>query len=445
MTHVGTLRPETDDDPSLVDSSIDVYGYGDVLYGFGVDPYDGWDQPYIVELRSFEPVAGVLTTHVTTPIASSTLGVIEHIAVMDFDTACIVSGGNPTSPTGVQLHRIDLDTGAATWIGWIPHTAGLRAIDNDDSGRLLGVFGGDDTTPAQIFEISTTDASLTFVADAARALLYSLAFPLPGLPVDRDILTAYSDDDGLTWSASTPLNGNAVGDSGGDSDPQIATDGTTWIAIWKILDIASPETLDATESLLTGNDDDLLYARSFDAGITWTYPELLNSNALHTRVKIGRFVVYNPGDDREPQLATDGTTWIAAWASSDTLATFVDPVKDQVGKDFDIQFARSTDDGASWSDPMWLNNNALTDSVGDISPHLVTDGTTWIATWLVQTLAGPDLDILMSRSTDAGLTWSDPEWLNSNATTDDGDDTDQVLIHDGQGNWIAIWQSRSSL
>jgi len=365
---------------------------------------------------------------------------------MDFDTAYIVSGGNPTSSTGVQLHRIDLNTGAATWIGWIPHTAGLRAIDNDDSGRLFGVFGGDDTTPAQIFEISTTDASLTFLADAARALLYSLAFPLPGLPADRDILTAYSSDDGVTWSASAPLNGNAVGDSGGDSDPQIATDGTTWIAIWKILDVASPEVPGATESLFTGNDDDLLYARSFDAGVTWSYPEALNSNAFEERQ--GRR--YNPGDDRAPQLATDGTVWIAVWSSWDTLATFVSPVRDQVGDDWDIHFARSVDAGASWSDPTWLNTDAKTDRTSteadaDTRPQIVTDGTTWIVAWLHPGPTTQDLDIRVARSTDGGLTWTDPEWLNTNAATDDGDDTNQVLTTDGQGNWIAIWQTRSSL
>jgi hypothetical protein len=363
-------------------------------------------------------------------------------------------------------NSLDLATGGAgTWLAlwqsWdsLGDTIGTdgdllfaRSTDDGASWSDLAVLNSlaatdteDDNKPRL-----ATDGAGNWVAVWYTPEGYNLP-PLPDAdpdadpPADRDILTAYSSDDGVTWSASAPLNGNAVGDSGGDSDPQIVTDGTTWITIWKILDVASPGRVGATESLLTGNDDDLLYARSFDAGATWTYPELLNSNALEERIGRPPRVLYRPRDDREPQLATDGSVWLAVWASSDTLATFVDPVSDQVGEDFDIQFARSTDAGASWSDPLWLNNNAQTDTIADTSPHLTTDGTTWIVTWLVQTLAGPDIDILMARSTDGGLTWSDPEWLNSNATTDDGDDTDQVLIPDGQGNWVAIWQSRSSL
>jgi hypothetical protein len=267
-------------------------------------------------------------------------------------------------------------------------------------------------------------------------------------PADRDILTAYSNDNAVTWSASAPLNGNAVGDSGGDSVPQIVTDGTTWIAVWQISDIASPSTVGATESLGTGNDDDILYARSFDAGATWTYPEPLNTNALTGIIRRGGRVVYRPNDDRDPQLETDGSLWIAVWASADDLGSFADPVGSQLEEenDFDIQLARSTDAGATWSDPILVNNDAETDGrKADISPQVATDGTTWIVTWLVQGVAGPDLDIRMARSTNGGLTWSDPEWLNSNAASDDGDDVNQVVTIDEQGNWVAMWQSGSSL
>ena len=57
----------------------------------------------------------------------------------------------------------------------------------------------------------------------------------------------------------------------------------------------------------------------------------------------------------------------------------------------------------------------------------------------------PDYDILYARSTDNGVTWTDPAALNTNAATDTGDDTRPQVTTDGAGNWIAVWESRDDL
>jgi Neuraminidase (sialidase) len=144
-------------------------------------------------------------------------------------------------------------------------------------------------------------------------------------------------------------------------------------------------------------------------------------------------------------LATDGSIWVAVWYSRDTLASLV-PASDQIGNDTDILFARSMNDGATWTDPEPLNNNATTDgNTADNSPTLTTDGTTWLAAWLSgNTLGdtiGSDVDILMARSTDGGVTWTDPEPLNADAATDSSDDDYQAVTTDGQGNWVATWHA----
>jgi hypothetical protein len=49
----------------------------------------------------------------------------------------------------------------------------------------------------------------------------------------------------------------------------------------------------------------------------------------------------------------------------------------------------------------------------------------WIAAWQSRedlNDAGTDSDIFVSRSTDDGVSWSTSQALNSNATTDLGDD-----------------------
>lgn len=255
---------------------------------------------------------------------------------------------------------------------------------------------------------------------------------------DRDIFFARSTDGGSSWTDPAPLNTNAADDPGGDSNPQLTTDGTTWIAIWEVKDVA-PSPRQYPDAI--GPDADILWARSTDAGATWTDPAPVNNNAADEQDGM----IYSPGDDRRPQLATDGSVWVAVWDSRDDLGSLV-PQSDRIGNDADILFARSTDDGNTWTDPAPVNSNAVTDgATADFAPTLTTDGAIWLVTWLSgNTLGGTigeDQDILMARSTDGGLTWTDPAPLNANAASDVGDDSHQSVATDGQGDWVATWHA----
>ena len=55
---------------------------------------------------------------------------------------------------------------------------------------------------------------------------------------------------------------------------------------------------------------------------------------------------------------------------------------------------------------------------------------------------GTDWDILVSRSTDAGGTWTAPAPLNTNAASDSGTTVDPQVTTDGAGNWVAVWRVR---
>jgi Neuraminidase (sialidase) len=239
--------------------------------------------------------------------------------------------------------------------------------------------------------------------------------------MDLDILYARSTDNGASWTPPAALNSNAATDSGSDSRSQLATDNAgTWIAVW-----VTDDTLGNT----LGTDGDILFSISTDQGVSWSPPAPLASNAST-----------DSGSDREPKLVTDGAgTWLATWESDEDLQGLS-------SVDQDIFFSRSTDNGATWSAPAAVNTNAASDDQFDLSPEVTTDWNgNWIVAWeSTNSLGGTigiDFDILFARSTDDGLSWSAPAPLNTNAATDLGYDSRVTLTADRRGNLIATWQS----
>jgi Neuraminidase (sialidase) len=240
---------------------------------------------------------------------------------------------------------------------------------------------------------------------------------------DEDIFVARSTDNGASWTAPATLNTNATTDSGDDFAPTIATDGLgNWVVAWR-----SDENLGG----VAGTDDDLFVARSVDNGVTWTPPFFLNSDATT-----------DAENDGSPSLTTDALGhWVVVWRSNigGNIA----------GLDPEIYVARSADNGANWSAPALLNTNADDDGA-DLFPQVATDGVgNWIALWVsasdLGVGAGPDPEIFVARSTDNGVTWTDPALLNTNAIGDSGTDAFPQLAADGAGNWVAVWQSDEDL
>lgn len=223
-----------------------------------------------------------------------------------------------------------------------------------------------------------------------------------------------------TWSVPSALNTNANSDLGSDREPRLSTDGRgNWVCVWE-----SEETLGGT----LATDMDIFVSRSTDGGVSWTGPVPLNSNAATD----GQF----GDDDITPQIETDGSgNWICVWGAS----------PQQFGNDGEIMFARSFNNGSTWSTMAPLNSNAATDSNRDVLPKIATDGNgNWVCAW-VSRIGSGDTDLLVSRSADNGENWTAPAALNTNASTDSGNDSVLEIATDYSGNWLVVWTSYENL
>lgn len=304
---------------------------------------------------------------------------------------------------------------------------------------------------------------------------------------DTDLLFARSTDDGQTWSTPAPLNTTAAADSGSDSGPSIAVDAAgVWLVCW-----VSTEAFDG--SLNIGTDTDILCARSTDGGQTWSTPTPVNpaasdGDAIDAGVSVasdgrgGWRVVWfstnslggtigtdediltassadsgatwsaaalvntsgatDNGLDRDARLATDGQgRWIVVWSSTDTLGG-------TIGADRDILFARSGDNGASWSATAAIHNNAASDTAADREPDIATDRNgTWLVVWSSPeniNNTGTDKDIYFVRSTNVGQTWTAPAPVNLSAQFDSGSDSFPTLAAGKAGEFACVWTAENA-
>lgn len=221
-----------------------------------------------------------------------------------------------------------------------------------------------------------------------------------------------SEDDGMTWSEPQRLDLFASPDTYNEFDCEITTDRHgTWMAVWP-------------------TRFDVLVARSTNNGKTWTVP-----------IGLSQFKDTTVGN---PQIETDEAgNWIVAWTTTDNLFN-------TISFDNDILVSRSSDNGTTWSAAEPLNNTAMSDVDDDWITQISTNRTgTWLAVWQTQhhnnDTYGNEGDVFVARSTDNGVTWSDPQPLNTNATFDTGEDRAPRISTDNRGNWLAVWQSTNIL
>jgi hypothetical protein len=173
---------------------------------------------------------------------------------------------------------------------------------------------------------------------------------------------------------------------------------------------------------------DICVSHSTDNGATWAPVAYVDPN-----------MATDLDDDITPGMACDDNGhWIMVWGWEEYRETA--PYDDD-----DLLCSTSTD-GITWSTPAILNSDSeVPDAYDDKIPRIDTDGQgRWVVVWYYG-LYEIDYDIKYSYSDDNGATWSDVQYLNTNALTDVGRDLYPEPATDGKGNWVVIWESREPL
>lgn len=217
------------------------------------------------------------------------------------------------------------------------------------------------------------------------------------------------------WTAVAPLNPNFATESRDDEDVSIATDGNNnWVTHW-------------TSNPTPGLEYDNYSARSTNNGVTWTGPVIVNSD---NGIDIGQ--------DITPQLATDRQgTWMAVWMKN---------VGPGTGADSDTFYARSFNNGTTWTAMAPLASHATTDTLYESFPHVATDRQgNWVAVWHAQDVNGPStgMFLMSARSSNNGTTWSAAQLVTANALSTAPLETIPYVATDAKGNWVAVANAAS--
>jgi len=112
--------------------------------------------------------------------------------------------------------------------------------------------------------------------------------------------------------------------------------------------------------------------------------------------------------------------------------------------DCDIYFAKSSDNGGTWSAPLIVNTSGTADTGDDQWADIASDNAgNWVVVWQTEDdlggTIGDDYDILVARSSDFGATWSAPAPLNAGAGSDTEYDEWPRIASGAPGIWVTVW------
>lgn len=256
--------------------------------------------------------------------------------------------------------------------------AGLNLLDASSLEAAPLALAWCDDTPGnyEIFVKTSVDNGATWSAarrltnNAGDSLYPSVAvsgsnihvFWQDNAPGNYEIYYKTSADYGVTWSASKRLTSNA-GDS---SDTSVAVSGSNIHVAW----------WDNT----SGNHE-IYFRTSQDSGTSWSATKRLTNNA---------------GISAYPSISSSGANVHVAWF-------------DNTPGNFEIYLISSADNGATWSSPKRLTNNAGS----SYEPSLAANGANVYLAWKDRTPG--NYEIYFKMSSDNGLTWSAPKRLTNNA------------------------------
>ncbi len=205
------------------------------------------------------------------------------------------------------------------------------------------------------------------------------------------VLRAYTDDGGANWSAPAQINNPPQRCNGGEV--AIGPGGSV-NACWAGVIAVSPFT-----------EDYVGFARSTSGGTSWTVDE----NAFDTNGIAGTFATKsNIRVNGLPRIAVDASGgprdgWIYVVTTEKNLAP--------AGTDPDVVLHRSTNNGATWSAGVRVNQDATNNGKHQWFPavHVDEAGGVNVLYYDDRTTTSDSASVFLSRSTDGGFNWDDLE------------------------------------
>ena len=297
------------------------------------------------------------------------------------------------------------------------------------SPRFSRCAGGNATSAVQATTLAARPsdyqrATDPWVSYGPTGRLHAIAIGFDNSTPRNAILTAFSDDDGATWSAPREVrfdNPRALGNNFNDKETLTAdpTNANLVYATWqRIVSPSEKSSAKAYENSVSFFSD-TWFARSTDGGATW---EPAGS-------------IYSPGRlqqtiGNQVEVLPDGTlingfNRIQAVSNRDKQ------------RGYNVEVIRSTDKGQTWSAPIHVNSLLVADvtdpdpaascpdpaqvgdcpvRTGDIIPDFAVDRSSNPATrgnlyavWMdARFNGGVHNDILLARSTNGGRNWDQP-------------------------------------
>ncbi len=327
--------------------------------------------------------------------------------------SCVPDFGNPSTvgltqdPSSYEESPVLATDGAGTW---------LAVFSSDDT--LGDTIGGE----FDLFFSRSTDGGVVW--SPAVPLLPELAAS-DGERVDQRPRIVYAAGTWMvTWQSSLASDGSAaiymsrsqdgrtfapqvlLAMEHDDAKPAIATDGARWLIGWHAHDLLSGT---------VGQDGDIAFVRSDNAGETWSGVDVINQHAASDDTWDGDVALTAEGPDR----------FVAVWSSTYWTPSF--------GPDPDILFAQSDDGGATWSEAQAVSRTAADDAITDFEPAIASgDAGDTVVAW-----ASADGSVTAVASSDGGATWLDPAAIGSFGTPDPR----VSVATDGAGTFAIAWHA----
>ena len=260
-----------------------------------------------------------------------------------------------------------------------------------------------------------TDPWVSFGPDGtAHQIALSVSGPAPNFNISA-VLVSSSRDGGRTWGPIKTLQRDTSANLFNDKE-SITADPTNSRFVYAVWDRLQVQDVNNPMSPFSG---DTLFARSTDGGTTWEPTRTILDFPDNSRIQTlgNQIVVLGDGTlVNVTDLIQQGLPLVAVQRSTDKGATWSDPII------VDVLFSSATQ-GQGVVDPS--DGHAV--RTGDLLPEAAADprkgSQTLHIVWqdIRFTLAAPlpifNDQIVISSSTDGGLTWSDPRRVSSNKLT----------------------------